>query len=103
LHGPRRKNGAHNLDEGGDCGSQKIIAAYFGQYNLRSAVKAGDRIRERVNLLQELPFLGHAGRIAGTRQFAVPQRKCVVIYRIERETVKILRVMHGGQEWPKEL
>jgi toxin ParE1/3/4 len=51
---------------------RKNIADYFGQYNLRSAVKAGDRIRERVNLLQELPFLGHPGRIAGTRQFAVP-------------------------------
>ena len=32
-----------------------------------------------------------------------PRTPYIAAYRIERETVTILRVLHGGQEWPEEM
>jgi plasmid stabilization system protein ParE len=79
------------------------IEAYYVQYNLRSAVAAGDRIHECVDLLEALPLLGHEGAIPGTREFTVRGSKSVVIYRIQGDSVVILRVIHGGQERPTVL
>ncbi len=79
------------------------VEAYYGQYNLRSAVAAGDRIHECVDLLETFPHLGHEGTIPGTREFTVRGSKSVVIYRIQGDAVVILRVMHGGQERPTVL
>jgi len=35
------------------------VEAYYGQYNLRAAVAAGDRIQEVVDLLETFPHMGH--------------------------------------------
>jgi plasmid stabilization system protein ParE len=82
---------------------RETIANYFGQYNWLAAVRAGDRIEECVDLLEDFPLMGPRGRLAGTWELVVPQCQCVVVYRIHDNLVQILRVIHGGQEWPEQL
>ena len=77
------------------------IEAYFGQYNLRAAIAAGDRIEEHVDLLESFPEMGQEGRVPGTRELVVSGSDCVVVYRLGADVVRILRVIHGGQMWPE--
>jgi plasmid stabilization system protein ParE len=79
------------------------VEAYYGQYNLRAAVAAGDRIEEVVNLLETFPNLGREGDIPGTREITVVSSKSVVVYRVEDDLVVILRIFHGGQQRPTRL
>jgi len=79
------------------------VEAYYGQYNLRAAVAAGDRIQEVVDLLETFPHLGHQGTIPGTREITVAGSKSVVVYQVEGDSVDILRVFHGGRQRPVRL
>jgi plasmid stabilization system protein ParE len=79
------------------------VEAYYGQYNLRSAVAAGDRIQECVDLLETFPYLGHEGDIPGTREITVVGVKSVVVYRVDDDSILILRIFHGGQQRPTRL
>jgi len=45
------------------------------------------------------PLLYKPGRMAGTREIVV-RPNYVMVYRVEGETVTILRVMHAAQQWP---
>ena len=45
------------------------------------------------------PHLYRPGRVPGTRE-AVVHPNYVMVYRIESETITILRVLHAAQRWP---
>jgi toxin ParE1/3/4 len=57
-------------------------------------------IWERIATLAKFPEQGRMGRKAGTREMALPGMPYIVIYRMNREAVEILRVLHGAQQWP---
>src|SRR5262249_44206861 len=48
--------------------------------------------------LETLPNRGRPGRITGTRELIFPPY--VIVYRINLQTVEILRIYHGAQDWP---
>jgi toxin ParE1/3/4 len=52
----------------------------------------GDRIEAN-------PHLYRPGRVAGTREVVVLPNY-IMVYRIENETITILRVLHAAQRWP---
>ncbi|MBI5897972.1 MAG: type II toxin-antitoxin system RelE/ParE family toxin [Rhodocyclales bacterium] len=45
------------------------------------------------------PYLYRPGRVPDTRE-AVVHPNYVMVYRIESETITILRVLHAAQRWP---
>ena len=47
--------------------------------------------------------LWRPGPIEGTRELVIQRTPYIAAYRIERETVAILRVLHGAQEWADEM
>lgn len=73
---------------------------YVAARNLRAAVELGDAIEASVSLLTAHPEMGRRGRVAGTRELVVPGRPYVAIYRLEPDTILILRLLHGRQRWP---
>jgi toxin ParE1/3/4 len=58
-------------------------------------------IYERISTLAELPEQGRAGRVAGTRELIFTGLPYLAIYRIRKDMVEILRILHGAQNWPK--
>jgi len=40
-------------------------------------------------------------RVAGTRELVITTTRYIVAYRIQKETVQVLAVMHGAQRWPR--
>jgi toxin ParE1/3/4 len=49
------------------------------------------------------PESGRPGRLPGTRELIVGRTPYLVAYRIEGDTVEILRVIHSRQRWPNSL
>jgi addiction module RelE/StbE family toxin len=69
----------------------------------RAAVAIDDRIREQVQKLARFPELGRPGRIEGTRELVIPRTPYIAAYRIDRDVVMILRVLHGARRWPEDM
>lgn len=53
------------------------------------------RILDAVESLADHPLLGRAGRVAGTREFAVPKTPFLVFYIVEDDSLRVLRVLRG--------
>lgn len=75
------------------------IVKHIAQDNPDAAEKLADEIEAKAEKLRERPKLFRVGRKRGTREL-VAHPNYLVIYRIETETVEILRVKHSAQSWP---
>jgi plasmid stabilization system protein ParE len=52
-------------------------------------------------MLRRFPAMGHDGRVIGTRELVVAGTPYIAVYRKGRTSVRVLRVLHGAQQWPK--
>lgn len=82
---------------------REAIFDYLEAESARAAIMIDDRIEAQVELLIETPEIGRTGRLEGTRELVIQRTPYIAAYRIDREAVRILRVLHGAQEWPDEL
>jgi toxin ParE1/3/4 len=72
-----------------------------GAVALRTAIT----IRQRVAMLADHPGLGRLGRLTDTRELVIARTPFIVMYSVDQrlDTVTILRVLHGAQQWPDDL
>ncbi len=75
---------------------------YIAEGNRAAAAWTADQIWESTQLLARHPMAGREGRVAGTRELVISGTPFVVAYRIEKNEVHILGVLHGAREWPEE-
>lgn len=64
-----------------------------------AAERLADAIEAKANSLMKHPKLYRIGRKRGTREL-VAHPNYILIYRIEGQTVVVLRVKHVAQQWP---
>lgn len=74
------------------------IVDYIAQDNAVAAMGLGDTVARRVAELAERPKLYRAGRVRGTREMVV-HPNYVVVYRIKRDEIEVVRVLHAAQRW----
>ena len=77
--------------------------AYIARDNPLVADKQVERVLAAVTGLLRFPEIGRPGRRAGARELVVNRTPYVVAYRLRRDVIEILRVMHGRQRWPEAL
>lgn len=82
---------------------RKFIFDYIEADNPRAAAAIDDRIQTRVECLAQFYEMGRPGRIDGTRELVISGTPYIAAYRIADNTVRILRVLHGAQQWPDEM
>jgi len=75
---------------------------YIAEDNRAAAARVADKIWKSTQLLGRHPMAGRAGRVAGTRELAIRGTPFVVAYRLEKNEVRILAVMHAARKWPDE-
>ncbi len=75
---------------------------YIASDNASAAMKVDDAIEEAAQQLVDFPQSGRPGRVTGTRELVVPAMPYVIAYAIRGDVVRILRVLHGAQEWPDD-
>jgi toxin ParE1/3/4 len=76
--------------------------AYIAERNPTAAIGLGDAIEAAVVRLADFPRSARTGRVRGTRELVVTGTPYIVVYRVERSAVVILRMLHGGQDWPPD-
>jgi len=52
--------------------------------------------------LSDHPNAGRPGRVHGTRELVITDTPFILPYRVVRNTVQILRVLHGARKWPEQ-
>lgn len=77
------------------------IYQYIGEENRSAAAKTADQIWEATQLLGRHPLAGRAGRVEGTRELVIQGAPFIVAYKVEKNQVWILAVMHGARKWPE--
>jgi toxin ParE1/3/4 len=82
---------------------REAIFDYIEADSPRAAVSVDDRIEARVEGLAKFPEMGRVGRVEGTRELVIPRTPYIAAYRIAGDTVRVLRLLHGAQQWPDEM
>ncbi len=77
--------------------------AYVAERNPWAAIDMGDAIEAAVQQLAHHPQLGRLGRVEGTRELVIGHTPYIVVYVAGDEAVRVLRVLHGSQQWPDEI
>jgi len=86
--------------------SPEAAADFAGivEYIHKENPSAGDRVTHAIydsaTSLESLPNRGRPGRIDGTRELVLAPLPFILVYRVKRDAVEIVRVLHGSQRWP---
>jgi toxin ParE1/3/4 len=79
------------------------IFDYIEAESPKTAVAVDSRIEKQVKALAQFPEMGRPGRVEQTRELIIKRTPFIVAYRIEGNSVRILRVLRGAQQWPENM
>jgi len=75
-------------------------ATYIAQEDPAAARLVVARVLDAVAHLADQPGLGRPGRVPGTRELGVLKTRYLVPYRVQGNTVEVLRVFHTSRRLP---
>ena len=78
---------------------RKSIRGFISRDNPSAALALDTLISKTPSQLARHPELGHSGRVSGTREL-VAHPNYILIYDIDNEQVRMLRVLHAARPWP---
>jgi len=73
---------------------------YIAQDNPLAAINQDEEIERQINMLLAHPQMGRPGRVTGTRELVISSTPFVVIYRLQGQSIEVLRLLHSAQQWP---
>lgn len=76
------------------------IVGYIHKENPSASGRVAQTIYDSATSLESFPNRGRPGRIDGTRELVLAPLPFLLIYRLKRDAVEIVRVLHGLQRWP---
>ena len=80
------------------------IRDYIEEENPAAAIRAFQRLHDRLQHLAANPRMGRSGRVAETREFVFSDLPYIGIYRIHTNgnLVEILNIIHTARKYPPE-
>lgn len=75
-------------------------ASYIALDNVLAAQTVVTRVLAAVAQLADQSGLGRPGRVPGTRELVVLKTRYIIPYRVQGETISILRVFHTSRRLP---
>ena len=82
---------------------RESIYRYIDADKPQAALDIDDILWDAANSLLLFPGKGHIGRIKGTHELVVPGTPYIIAYRIELDAIRIMRILHGAQKWPRRM
>lgn len=76
---------------------------YLTQFNPHAALAMVRTIRAAPQQLLQHPASGRPGRIDGTRELVIIGTSYILPYRVHRDAIEILAVIHTSRQWPGQL
>ncbi len=77
------------------------IAEYLFEKSPQNAAPLVRKIYEAPSILRIYPNLGRPGKKVGTRELVITPLPYIVIYQILEDTLYVVRILHGAQDWPR--
>ena len=74
--------------------------SYIADRNLPAALKIKEKIRTATDKLLIHPEIGKEGRCEGTRELMVSGTPVIVVYKIARQGIFIVGILHTVQDYP---
>jgi toxin ParE1/3/4 len=82
---------------------REAIYQYIAADSLDAAARTDEMIWAAVSSLLTFPEKGRKGRIPGTRELIVQSTPYIAAYRLQGEVVRIVRIRHAAQRWPRTM
>ena len=79
------------------------VRRFIAMDNPSAAARVADHIRSAVPELADQPGMGRPGRVPGTREKVLVDIPYIIAYRVEENSVVILRVLHTSRKWPETI
>jgi toxin ParE1/3/4 len=76
------------------------ISDYLFDRSPKAAMEVVQRIYQAASTLKKFPDSGRRGRKEDTRELVLTGLPYLVVYDVERQTVRVLRILHGARRWP---
>lgn len=73
---------------------------YISTENPKAAREIIEQILEGLEQLKKFPESGRAGRRRGTRELVISNLPYIIIYRLNKNSLEILTVLHTKRKWP---
>jgi toxin ParE1/3/4 len=67
-----------------------------------AAIHIDQRIDDLIRGLLRFPEIGRPGRVPGTRELVIMGTGLIAAYRIDGDTIRVLRLLHGARKWPDD-
>jgi len=71
-----------------------LIDAFYAQFGSATAARVVSAILEAAIALERQPYMGVRGKRRGTRHRLVGDYPYTIVYRVRRNSVQIVRVLH---------
>ena len=78
------------------------IREYIARDNAEAAREIALRIVDATERIIQFPESGRSGRVNGTREFVVSGTQYLIVYRLKKNSIHFVRVLHGRQKWPSQ-
>lgn len=79
------------------------IADYLTPRSPQGLARILSAIFTTIGQLESFPFLGHDGRVDGTRELVVPRTPFIIVYSLpDQYYIDIDRILHGRLKYPPE-
>jgi toxin ParE1/3/4 len=84
-------------------GSHRLTKAreYIARKNPAAARNVALKIIDSTERIIHFPEIGRPGRVNHTREFVVSDTEYLIVYRLKKNAIHFLRVLHGHQKWPR--
>lgn len=76
-----------------------LITSYIFERNPVASLEMEDLFTQSAEKLVDSPYIGRVGRVGGTREFVV-HPNYILVYKIEIDSLHIIRVLHGKRNYP---
>jgi|RhiMetdeSRZDD1v2_1073273.scaffolds.fasta_scaffold118078_4 toxin ParE1/3/4 len=74
---------------------------YIDRDNPLAAREIALKIVDATERIIQFPEVGRTGKVSGTRELIVSGTQYLIVYRMKKNAVHFLRVLHGRQKWPR--
>jgi toxin ParE1/3/4 len=76
-----------------------LIDAFYAQFGPSTAIRVVTAILNTATTLEQHPRMGARGKRARTRHQVVAEYPYIIVYRVRRNAVQIVRVLHQMQRY----
>jgi len=84
-----------------NCHLRNAYEYWAREKSVDAAEKMLDRILATVELLPNHLEMGREGRVPGTRELILRPTPFLVAYRVRRQKIEIVALLHGARKWPE--